>query len=412
MNLELFIAKRLYSTRKGTRRISRPAVTIAQWGVAVGAMIMFVSICIIVGFKHQVRDKAIGFGGHIQIRSYASSTDGEIPITADSILLGELNCTPGVDHVQRYAAKPGMIVANNEYEGILIKGIGAEYDCTFFSKATVEGGIPAFSDSVRGGNIVISQATAKKLNVKAGDRVNTYFLQGGVKVRRMNVAAVYETHLSEMDNVFALTDIGTIQGLNDWGEDEVSALEITVDNIDDIYRTRDEVSHAVIEASARNGEELYVPTIDELYPALFSWLDILDQTVWLILVLVLCIAGFTMISGLLILILEKSNFIGILKAVGAKDISIRKIFIYYACFIIGKGLLAGNIIAAALCLVQRESGIVALDPEMYYMDRVPIEFSWILLPMNAGMFIVSATMLVLPSMIISHITPTKAIKFE
>ena len=412
MNLELFLARRLYSTRKGGRRISRPAVAIAQWGVAVGTLVMFVSICIIVGFKNQVRDKAIGFGGHIQVKSYTNATEGETPITVDCMLMDGLRNIPGVRHVQRFAMKPGMIIANNEYEGVIIKGIGAEYDNSFFAAATVEGTWPQYDDSIPSGKIVISRLTAEKLDIGTGDKIDICFMQGGIRVRRMTIAAIYETHLSEMDNVIAFTDICTVQRLNEWSNDKASALEITVNDIGDIYNTREYVNEVALSASTRNMELLHAPTFEELYPALFSWLAVLDQTVWLILVLVLCIAGFTMVSGLLILILEKSNLIGILKAVGARDVSIRKIFIYYACIIIGKGLVTGNIIAVALCLLQKELGIVALDPRMYYMDRVPIEFSWILVPMNVCMFIVSAAMLVAPSMMISHIAPVKAIKFE
>lgn len=412
MNLELFIAKRLYGTRKGARRISRPAVAIAQWGVAIGAIVMFVSICIIVGFKQQVRDKIIGFGGHIQLLNYSTTTDGELPLTADKILLKELKETEGISHVQCYTSKPGMIVADNEYEGIVIKGVGADYDLRFFKQHTVEGVIPQFNDSTASNLIVISRLIANRLEVKTGDKINIYFLQNGIKARRMTVAAIYETHLHEMDNVITISDIYTTRRLNNWNKEDVTAIEITATDFRQLYETRDKIAATATEAANRNEETLYTPTIEEIYPALFGWLGMLDQTVWIILILVLCIAGFTMVSGLLILILEKTSLIGILKAVGARDISIRRIFIYYACIITGKGLIAGNIIGTALCLIQQQLKPVELDPEMYYMDRVPIEFTWLLIPMNIGMFILSVAMLVLPSMLVSRIEPTKAIRFE
>lgn len=412
MNLELFIAGRLYGTRKGTRRISRPAVTIAQWGVTIGAVIMFVSICIIVGFKQQVRNKITGFSGHIQVHSNDTFGEMETSMTADSTLLMDIATASEVLNVRRYVQKAGIIIANNEYEGIVLKGIGEEYDPVFFAQNIIEGEIPQFSDSASSNAIIISRTTANRLNCHAGEKISIYFPGKGIKARRMTIAAIYETHLAEIDNLIALTDISTMQRLNNWSHDKVTALEITIKEFDHLHETRERINSAISEASARNKEPLYAPTTEELYPALFGWLGMLDQTVWIILILVLGISGFTMVSGLLILILEKSGLIGILKAVGAKDASIRKIFLYYACFIVGKGLIVGNIIATALCLLQQHYGIVALDPEMYYMNRVPIEFTWLLLPMNIGMFIISVAMLTLPSMLISRIEPTKAIKFE
>ncbi len=412
MNLELFIANRLYGTRKGARRISRPAVAIAQWGVAIGAAVMFASICIIVGFKHQIRDKVSGFGGHIQIMDASAGIESETPIDAGAAFMNELATADGVKNVQCYAMKPGMIVANNEYEGIALKGIGQDFDLSFFARHIVEGEIPQFSDSVASNAIVLSRSMANKLNAKIGEKINIYFLQGGIKARRMSVAAIYETHLSDMDRTIALTDIYTARRLNGWNKEEATAIEITAEDFNKLYETRDRINLTVAKYAETNGSMLYAPTVEELYPALFGWLGMLDQTVWIILVIVLFIAGFTMVSGLLILILEKTSLIGTLKALGAGNVPIRRIFIYYACFIVGKGLVAGNIIAIVLCLIQLHLKPIALDPEMYYMDRVPIEFTWLLLPMNIGMFVLSVAMLVLPSMLISRIEPTKAIKFE
>ncbi len=413
MNLELFLARRLYSTRKGKRHLSRPAVTIAQWGVTIGTIVMFLSICIIVGFKNQVRDKVVGFGGHIQILNYESSDEGILPITADSLLVQELLSTEGVIHVQQYAQIPGIILANNEYEGILLKGIDNDYDLTFFASNIIEGELPQFTAGEASNAIIISSVTAKRLMLQCGDKVNVYFMQDGIRARKMSVAAIYETHLTEFDNVMALTDIYTARKLNGWENNKASGIEITVDNYDDRYIHCDKIdSHATHNATLRNREGLYCTTIDELYPAMFNWLAVLDQTVWIILILVVCIAGFTMISGLFILILEKSNFIGIMKAVGAKNLSIRRIFIYYAGMIVMKGMLIGNTIAIAACILQQQTGMISIDPEMYYMDRVPIEFSWLLVPMNIAMFFISIAILVIPSMLISKIDPVKAIKFE
>ena len=412
MNLELFIAQRLYGTRKGARRISRPAVAIAQWGVAIGAVIMIASICIIVGFKQQVREKLYGFGGHIQIMSYSNDAATETPLTADSALLAELHNIPNIAHIQQYTHKQGLIVANDEYEGVVIKGVCSDYDLSLIESHVVEGKIPQFCDTASSGSIVLSQSMAGKLKAKVGDRINIYFLDKGIRARKQTVAAIYNTHLTEFDNTIAFTDIYTTRSIHDWECNESSAIEIHISDYSRLEQTRDLVTDIAIDAADRNDETLSVPTIEELNMHMFEWLALLDQTVWLILILVVCIAAFTMVSGLLIIILEKSNLIGILKATGAKDYSIRRIFIYYASFIIGRGIIIGNIIGLLLCYLQQQFKIVAIDPEMYYMDRVPIEFSWLLVPMNIAMFIISVAALVLPSMLISTIEPTKAIKFE
>ncbi len=411
MNLELFIAKRLYGTRKGEKRISRPAVAIAQWGIAIGAVIMIASICIIVGFKQQIRDKVFGFGGHIQISGY-SNGGSEVPITADSIFLNALSSAGGTAKVQPYVQKTGMILANKEFEGVLIKGVGKEYDLTFLREHIIEGGIPEFSDTASSGKILISRSIADKTNSKLGDRLNVYFFDNGIKARKLTVAGIYRTHLTELDNAIAITDIYTTRSINNWTREQASAIEISIDDYRQLLPMRENIAGIAHKAGIRNSEGMSVLTIEEAYPSMFAWLDVLDQTVWIILILVLCIAAFTMISGLLILILEKSSLIGILKAIGSKDTSIRRIFIYYACFIIGKGLLIGNIIGISLCLLQQQFKIIAIDPEMYYMDRVPIEFTWLLIPMNIAMYILSVAALVLPSMLISKIEPTKAMKFE
>ena len=412
MNLEFFIAKRLYSTRNGDRRVSRPAVAIAQWGMAVGMIIMIASISIIVGFKKEIREKVYGFAGHIQVSGISDNGHGNGALVADRELLDEIAAIDGVKRVQSFVMKAGMVIADNEYEGIAIKGVGDGYDMEFIESCVVDGEVPLFSDTVSSKKIVISKRLADKINSKVGESVTLYFHEGGMKARRMTVAAIFDTSIAELDNAVAFTDICTARGVNDWAKDEVSALEITLDD----YSCVDEVGGMVARKAAKHaavrGNGISVQTIEELYPGMFTWLGVLDQTVWIILILVICIAAFTMISGLLILILEKGNFIGILKAIGAKNVSIRRIFIYYACLIIGKGMLIGNVVGIGLCLLQQYTGLVSIDPEMYYMDRVPIEFTWLLIPMNIVMFVISVMVLVLPSMIISKIEPTKAIKFE
>lgn len=412
MNVELFIAKRLYAMRKGQRRISRPATTIAQWGVSVGIIVMLVAVAIVVGFKNEVRNKVIGFGSHIIASNYEAANDGESFITASDDDIAALQGIEGVKNVQRFVQKPGLLAVGDEFEGVIVKGIGKEYDRSFFREHLIEGFIPEEKDSIEGHWIVLSAAMIKKMQCNAGDKINVYFINNGIRARRMLVTGVYETHLHEMDNLYALTGIATTLRLNGWEENAASGIEFTIDDYNRLEETREKIALAAGDIAAKNGERVFIQTIEEMNPAMFAWLNVLDRTVWIILILVLAIGGFTMVSGLLIIILEKSNFIGVMKAMGAQNISIRKIFLYYACFIIGKGIIIGNIIAIAICLLQQQTGIVALDPEIYYMNRVPIEFSWIMIPMNIIMFILSVAMLVVPSMLISGIEPSKAIKFE
>ena len=412
MSTELFIAQRLYKERNGERRLSKPAVIIAQWGVAIGIIVMIASICIVVGFKHEIREKIIGFGGHIQVRNYEANFDGESPVTTTPDELQQLRDIQGVKLVQTYINKPALAASGQEFEGIMLKGIGNNYDTSFFASYIEEGEIPLFSDTAASNKILLSRHLANRLNAKVGDKINIYFAQNGVKARRMTLAGIYNTNFSDLDNMLAITDIYTTRSVNNWSSDRSTGIEIKAESIDRIEEARQAVVEQMKKISENHKEQLYIQTVDEANPALFAWLQLLDQTVWIILVLVVGIAGFTMISGLLILILEKTSHIGILKAIGAKNVSIRKIFLYYGIFIIGRGMLYGNIIGLALCYLQQQFGIIGLDPEMYYMSSVPIRFSWSLLPMNVAMFILSVAMLVLPSMFISRIEPSKAIKFE
>lgn len=373
---------------------------------------MIASICIIVGFKQQVREKVFGFGGHVQMMTYNGNAVGESPLTIDNEFMERLGDIRNVATVQQYVQKTGIIMGEKEYEGVAVKGIGKDYDLSFIESHIIEGTMPTFCDTTPSGSIVISRLIAEKIGVKTGDRINIYFLDKGIKARKLTIGAIYNTHLNEFDAAMAYTDIYTTRGINDWENDKVSGIEIRLDDYSLMENTVEDICDVALYATSMNEEQIIVPTIEELNPAMFAWLGVLDQTVWMILILVVMIAAFTMISGLLIIILEKGNLIGILKAVGAKNVSIRKIFIYYAGFIIGKGLIIGNIIGIGLCLLQQHFKIVAVDPEMYYMDRVPIEFTWLLVPMNIAMFVISVAALVLPSMIISRIEPTKAIKFE
>ena len=412
--MELFIARRLYKSEQGSRSVSRPAVLIAQIGVALGLAVMLVTIAVSFGFKHEVREKAVGFSSHIHISNYESGQSYEaLPVAADSALLGRLAAMPSVEHVQRYAAKPGVFRTDNDFIGYILKGVGEDYDLSFYAQYLKEGVLPQFSDSVASGNILISRVIADKLQLNVGDKVDSYFLQGTMRARRYTVAGIYETGFNEYDRLFVIADLKAVQALNRWEPDQVTGVEVVLSDFSKVEDMNWELGTLLDRTEDKYGNQYLVQSVTDINPGLFAWLDVLDMNVWLILALMIGVAGFTMISGLLILIIERTQFIGILKALGASNASVRKAFLYLAMLIIGKGMLWGNIVGLGLCAVQKFTGLIPLDPANYYLDRVPIEFNWLfILAVNVVMFVLSVLILIVPSHLISRIYPTKAMRFE
>ena len=412
--MESFIARRLYKSEQGSRSVSRPAVLIAQIGVALGLAVMLVTIAVSFGFKHEVREKAVGFSSHIHISNYESTQDFEaLPVAADTSLMQMLASMEGVEHVQRYAVKPGVLRTDDDFIGYILKGVGEDYDLSFYAQYLKEGIVPQFSDSVASGNILLSRAIADKLQLGVGDKVDSYFLQGTMRARRYTVAGIYETGFNEYDRLFVITDLKAVQALNRWEPDQVTGVEVALTDFNKVDDMNWELGTMLDRTEDKYGEQYLVQSVTDINPGLFAWLDVLDMNVWLILALMIGVAGFTMISGLLILIIERTQFIGILKAIGASNASVRKAFLYLAMLIIGKGMLWGNIVGLGLCAVQKFTGLIPLDPTNYYLDRVPIEFNWLfILAVNVVMFVLSVLILIVPSHLISRIYPTKAMRFE
>ncbi len=414
-NFELFVARRIhFSNNKSDKKVSRPAVRIATIGIAIGLAVMIIAVAVVIGFKKEIRNKVIGFGSHIQITNLDSNSTYETaPIVVDSQLITSLSALPEIKHIQRFATKPGIIKTEDQFEGVILKGIDNGFDWDFFNSNLVEGSILSFPDSTAGNGIIISKDLAQKLQLKLGDGFVTYFIQDKVRARKFTIEGIYATNFSEYDKLFILTDIRHVQKLNAWEPDEISGLEVLIKDYDQLEKAADEVYFKIGNQSDRNGSLYYIQTIKDINPQIFGWLDLLDMNVWVILILMLAVAGFNMISGLLIIILEKTNMIGILKAIGSSNWSVRKIFLYQSIFLIGKGMLCGNIIGLSLCLIQYFTGIITLDPNVYYIAEVPVSitfFSWLLL--NIVTFIVSILMLVGPSYLISKISPAKSIRFE
>lgn len=415
MDWKLFIAKRIYHSDEGKKEVSKPAVRIAMAGIAVGLAVMIASVSVIIGFKHQVRDKVVGLGSDLVITNFDIQKSYEtIPIEANDSLLTVLRTTEGVKHLQRYSTKPGMIMTNDNFLGMVLKGVAEEYDWTFLRKHLVEGEIPNFSDSVATNRVLVSQTIANKLRLQTGDKLHTYYIEGkNVRARRLQVAGIYQTNFTMFDEMFLLTDLYTVNRLNNWKSGQVSGIELEAIDYDRLEWVKENLQAKVDMQNDRYGHTYYTQTVEETNPQIFAWLDVLDMNVWVILVLMTGVAGFTMISGLLIIILERTNMIGILKALGAGNLAIRHIFLSFSVLLIGRGILWGNVLGLAFFFVQSQFKVFKLDPATYYVDSVPVEFNlWLWLLLNVCTLLISVLMLIGPSYLITRIHPAKSIRFE
>lgn len=415
MHFPLFIAKRLYSEQGDKRKVSRPAIHIATAGVAIGLAVMIISVCVVLGFKHTIRDKVIGFGSHIQVADFLTLQQMEqYPIVIDDSMTNVLKHIPDVAHVQRFAMKEGILKTDSDFLGVAFKGVGPEFDSTFIHSNMVEGSIPHFSDSVSHNQILVSQLMADKLHLKSGQRIFAYFFDNnGVRTRRFTIAGIYQTNLKKYDETIVFTDLYTAVKLNGWESDQASGAELSVNNFDNLDMVESRVLSKVKGTVDHYGETYSSATIKELNPQIFQWLDLMDLNVWIILALMLIVAGVTMISGLLIIILERTSMIGILKALGARNKTIRHTFMWFAVFIIGKGMLIGNILSLGLLALQQAFGIIKLDAQTYYVSTVPVEINALyIVALNVATLLISVFMLVAPSYLISHIHPAKSMRYE
>jgi len=413
LNIEYFIAKRIHF-QQGKKNVSRPAVRIATIGITLGLAVMIIALAVVVGFKQEIRNKTIGFGGHIQVANFDNNSTYETnPIRADKTLLSKISAIDNVKHVQLFATKPGIIKTDTEFQGIVLKGIEPNFDWDFFKSNLVEGKTIDIKADTLKNEVVISKYLANLLGLKLGDSFFTYFIQEKVRARKFSITGIYSTNFVEYDKLFMLTDLRHVQQLNNWDSAQYSGIEILIDDFDKLDITGNAVYAATSNRFDKEGDALYTQTIKQINPQTFGWLELLDMNVWVILILMLSVAGFTMISGLLILILERTNMIGILKSVGATDWSVRKIFLYHSFFLIGKGMIWGNIIGLSLCALQYFTHLMPLDPESYYVSYVPVVFNWTnLFLLNAGTFIASVLMMIGPSYLITKISPAKIIRFE
>lgn len=413
MNVSFLLAKRLYAGGAMRGKVSTPAISIATLGVAIGLATMIISICVVLGFQKKIKEKVIGFGADIEVVNVKSISSTEsAPVIADEFMEHNIKSVPGVKSIQRFAIASGILKTERDFKGIQLKGVGGDYDLSFLSQNVVEGKVPNFSELRNSNQIVLSYNVAKELGLKLNDQVYAYFFDKSIKTRRFRVCAIYRTNLEQFDNSIVYADLGTVQQLNGWRDDQCSGYEIKIFENASSSQAVFQMAN-FLKMPDKDGEVCTALSIEELYPQIFDWLGLLDMNVWIILILMVCVGGFTMISGLLILILENTNTIGLLKALGATDLKIRRIFLYFSIFIIGRGLLWGNILGIGLCLIQNYFPFVKLDAETYYVENVPIYFNPILIvALNVVTLLVTVFSLIGPSFLVSHIQPAKSIRYE
>ena len=415
MNLPLFIARRIhFSDNKNKKKVSKPAVRIALCGIALGLAVMLLSLAIVVGFKNEVGRKVMGFGSHIQITSLTNNKTYDLPpISFSDTLISAIKQVPNVDYTQITATKPAIIKTKTDFQGIVLKGVDANYNWDFFKEYLKEGQIPIYNDSTPSNEVLISSKQADALKLKVGDKFICYFIQDQVRLRQFTISGIYSTGLADFDKLFVVADIQHIRMLNNWDNKTATSIEIFVKDLNILEDTSYNIFLTTANNFTGNYNPYYTRHIYELQPQIFGWLDLLDLNMVIILILMFSVATFTMISGLLILILEKTTLIGTLKVLGANNWTIRKIFLYQASFLIGKAMLWGNVIGLGMYFIQKYLKVVKLDPEIYFVDYAPVELiPWQAIALNIGVGVAILCILVIPSYLIAKISPAKSIKFE
>ena len=400
------IAKRLYFSNEGKARSSRPAVRVALGGIVIGVMVMIVAICVVVGFKQEVQRKVAGFGSHIQVVNFDNNATYELqPVEVSDSLLLKLSEIPHIKQVSTFASKPGILKTDSAFHGIIFKG--TDY-WDYFAANMVSGSLPAEKNEV-----IISTVLANQLHLTVGDPILCYFVQEDLRVRKLYISGLYNTCMSEMDRLFVLGDIQLVRQLNQWKNTQASGIEILVDDLKHLEKAADRVYFATANRLDEAGNAFYTQTLEQLNPQIFGWLDLLDMNVVIIIVLMLCVSGFSIITGLIILILESITLIGTLKALGACNRFVRRIFMYESILLVGKGVLFGNLLGLGIVALQYFTQLIPLDSATYYVSYVPMAFPWLgLVGLNIGVLLVSWVIMLAPSAIVSQISPAKVMHFE
>lgn len=435
MSLSFSIARRLYSTPDKTKKVSNPAIKIAMAGIAIGIAVMVISVAVVFGFKHTIKDKVVGFGSHITVGNFLSMHGFEqAPVVMGDSMLNVIKGIEGVESASPFALTQGILKTDEDFLGVQLKGLDKSYNTTFLKQNIIEGKLPSFlannektdkstnqqidkSDEETEGSkkeLLISKKQADKLQVKVGDRIFAYFIKGeNVRARRFTITGIYQTNISAFDDFICFTDLKTTQKLNEYKADETDGAEVIVKDFTKLDEVAERFVMKINRTADRNEETYSSRTILDTYPGIFQWLDVLDLNVWIILGLMVAVAGFTMISGLLIIILERTSMIGLLKALGMRNSAVRHTFIWLAMLIVCKGLLIGNALAFFLMYLQKFTGIIKLDSSVYFVSEVPLEINLpVIFLINLATLFICTLILILPSMLVSHISLAKVMRYE
>ncbi len=405
MNFELLIARRIIAGKTQAGPVTGPIIKVAIGAVAVGMCVMILAVCIVTGFQKEVKNKLIGFSGQIRVEKLDDNASFEKQ-PMDEAAAAVIRTLPNVHHAQVFATKAGIIKTDKEIEGIVLKGIGSDFDWSFFDRYMVNGKHFEPGDSVASNEVVISKHTADKLRLKCGDNLFVYFIQQPPRARKLRISGIFDSGMEEMDKTFLLCDIGHIRKLNDWKDNEVAGLEVLLNDFEHLAETAQNINGSI-------GYDLQAKSIQDLHPQLFDWLGLQDLNAVIIIVLIVVVCAMNMVSALLILILERIGTIGILKTLGASDRSIRIIFTYIALYLTGVGLLLGNVFGLLFCLVQKYLAIIKLDQSSYYLSQVPINFSpENLVFLNLFTIFTLFFMVVLPTGVVSKLNPLRSVRFK
>lgn len=409
-----FVAKRIYQGGEAGRA-SASAVRIATAGVAVGILVMIISICVTIGFQREIKGRVASLVGHIQVvNSETLYRNSPAAIEVSDSLCLEISSLPGVAHVQRFALCMGMLKTDNAFQGIYFRGVDSAFDSSFLSDNMVSGVVPSFGrGDTPSDSILLSASLASSLQVEVGQKIYAYFFDNSLRARRFVVSGVFQTNMADFDGKMCYVDMRTVQRLSGWERNQYSGAEVILDDFSAMDSVSTSLSSMFFMKEDAYGQYYATPRVDDLFPQIFSWLTLLDTNVVAILILMICVASVTMMSGLLIIILERTRFIGVMKSMGATDRQLRSVFLYLSSMIVIRGLFLGNVIAFALLFIQKVTGIVALDPESYYLAHVPVHFPvWSIVLVNILTLLVCVMVLLLPTHIVSRIHPARSIRFE
>jgi lipoprotein-releasing system permease protein len=411
VNFEFFLARRIIAAKDYKSSISAPIIKIAITAIALGMIMMLIAVATSMGLQNKIRDKVSAFNGDIVITNFDTNFSNESlnPISINQDFYPEFTSVEGITHVQATASKGGVMRTATDFEGVVVKGVGTDYDWSDFEEFLVAGRLPNYNEQLND-EILLSSYLANRLQLDVGDRIVTLFLKDevskGTRDIGFTIVGLYNSGFQQFDEQYVIADLRHIQRLNKWDKDQIGAFELFVEDFDRI----EEIGNKVYNETEST---LDSQTIRGRYYAIFEWLDLFDFNVALIIGIMIIVAGINMITALLVLILERTKMIGILKALGSNDWSVRKIFIYNATYLIGVGLFWGNVIGLGLLLAQKYFKLFPLDPDTYYVTEAPVHLDLgIILLLNVGTFLLCLLMLLIPSYIIAKISPVKAIRFE